>query len=466
MKNILIDTCSLIDLLTEKENKLLPHLVFWNTNNCLNFVTHSLIIDEWNKHKENQRKRFEDSLKTKYKHASEVGKIEGFYIPENLEPNIQNINNQIKTIDDLLNNSFVLNTTEDIKAFCSERTISKKAPFHNKTDSMKDAYIIFSALKYFSDLGQDFLFISANKKEFGSPEHLETEIHPEIIENYTEINVQYLSDIGRAINNLKNELPISLPNEELNSIGFSNVEEEIVIDRTKPMLDQVYDYVLARHKEVKFYPISLFINHYPFKANSYNYYSIFDLNTDNEDLFDLFKSFDISKDNKIIIAEPDLYNEVENYENKIKTILQGLTNNLIFSITNNKTREKLSVRYYKEINSKSPKSSFDKFKFSECFKNLNTYTNSIKDLQESSYLNYQIGNYLFAIEKQKNALNKYKRKNLNTSYFIGQFNLSKLSIFLRGNYFEENSKNNLLDELDSINLDNEAINYSYNENKS
>jgi hypothetical protein len=65
MKNILIDTCSLIDLLSEDKNKLLPHLEFWKQNNCINFVTHKLIIEEWNKHKEKQKKEVRRFIENK-----------------------------------------------------------------------------------------------------------------------------------------------------------------------------------------------------------------------------------------------------------------------------------------------------------------------------------------------------------------------------------------------------------------
>lgn len=471
MKNIIIDTCSLIDLLTEDKNQLLPHLEFWKKNNCINFVTHKVIIEEWNKHKEKQKKRFEDSLKTKYKHAHEIGKKEKLLVPENIVPNLENIDSQIKSIDEILLDSIQLETSDEIKIFCSDRTISdavtgkRKAPYHNKLDSTKDAYIIFSALKYFSDLGQDFLFISTNKSEFGAPDELETKIHTEIIENYSSINVQYLSDIGRAINVLKKELPISLLPEEINNVNTINNEDEIGIDKTKPILDQVYDYISARHKEISFYPISLLINHYPFKINSYSYYSTFDLNTENEELFELFKSVEIAENNEIKINEANFYDGVDDYKPKIKTVLLGLTNNLIFNISNNNSKERVTIRFSEDKNCDCPKCCFNKFRFSDCFKTLNSYTSSEEDLQKSSYLNYQIGNYLFAIEKQKKALTKYKKNHLNTLAFIGQFNLSKLSIFVKNNYFGENSADEVLKELRAIDLEYEETNLSSKENK-
>lgn len=472
MKNILIDTCSLIDLLTEGKNKLLPHLEFWKQNNCINFVTHKLIIEEWNKHKEKQKKKFEASLKTKYKHAVEISKKEKLLVPETLVPNLENINSQIQSIDELLKDSIQLDTSDEIKAFCGDRTIrdadtaKRKAPYHNKLDSTKDAYIIFSALKHFSDLEQDFLFISANKDDFGSPAELETKIHPEIIENYPNINVRYISDIGRAINVLKTELSISLLPDEINHLNTIINEEEIEIDKSKPILEQVHDYITARHKEISFYPISLLINHYPLRINSGTYYSTFVLNTDNEELFELLKSVEIEENNEINIKEAKFFESVNGYKAKIKSVLLGLSNNLIFNISNNKSRERITIRYSEETVCECPKCSFNKFKFSECFQNLNKYYKDTReDLQQSSYLNYQIGNYLFAVEKQKKVLAEYKRKHLNTLTFIGQFNLSKLSIFVRNNYFGENTADEVLQELRAIDLEFEETNLSTKENK-
>jgi len=470
MKNILIDTCSLIDLLSEDKNKLLPHLEFWKQNNCINFVTHEVIVDEWNKHKEKEKQRFENSLKTKYKHTVEVGKKEKLLIPENLKPNLLNIESQIRTIDEILRDSIVLKTPDDVKIFCSDRTIRdaiterRKAPYHNNLDSTKDAYIIFSALEYFSQLGQGFMFISSNIREFGSLNNLDAEIHSEIIENYTTIEVEYFSDIGRAINNLKNEFPVSLLSEEINTVNSIEYNDEIDINKAKPILEQVYDYVSARHKEISFYPISLFINHYPFKTNSYSYYSVFNLNTDNEELFELFKSVEISSENDIDIKDSKFYKDIHDYKTKIKKVLSGLSANHIFSISNNKSRERLSIRYSEEKICECPKCCFNKFKFSACFHNLNNHSDSIEDLQKSSYLNYQIGNYLVAIEKQKEVLEKYKKEHLNTLFFIGQFNLTKLSIFVRNNYYGENSADELLQNLGTISLDHEEASLSSKEN--
>jgi hypothetical protein len=457
MKNILIDTCSWIDLLTEDTNKLLPHLEFWVNNDCINIISHQVIIEEWNKHKTKQKKRFTDSLNTKYRHTLEVVRKEKLSIPEQLEPNIQNIEQQIETIDKLLTDSIILNVTDDIKILSSDRTISKKAPFHNKLDSTKDAYIIFSAIKYFKEQNQDFLFISANKDDFGSPNNLELEIHPEITEDFPDVKISYFNDIGRAINSLRQELPISILPESVDDTSHRDSENKILVDKTKPILDQIFDYINLRHKEASFFPLSLFSSHYPFKENTYSYpyYSLFSLTFNNQKLFELFKSVNIENDNLVTITNPDFYKGVDNYQSKIENVLKGLTQNLIFNISDEKTRETLSIRYTNATNCECPKCSFRKFKFVESFKNLNTYND--KDILESGYVHYLIGNYVTSAKKQVKATKIFKKKNENISNFISQFNSSKLSIFIRNNYYGENSQDDLVKNLKNIDLNHQAL---------
>lgn len=463
MKNILIDTCSWINLLTEDTNNLLPHLEFWTSNECINIVSHKIIIEEWDKHKVKQKKRFTDSLSTKYKHTLEIVKKEKLAIPEKLEPNIQNIDEQIEIIDKLLANSKILCESNDIKVLCSDRTISKKAPFHNKLDSTKDAYIIFSAIEYFNKENQDFLFISANKNEFGAPNNLELEIHPEIIEDFPNVKVSYFNDIGRAINLLKQELPISISPVSVEDTNELELEDKVFIDKSKPILDQIFDYMTIRHKEVSFFPLSLFNNQYPFKSNSnsHTHYALFSLTFNNQELFDLFKSVSISENNSITITNPDFYKGVKNYESKIKNVLLGFTKNLIFNISNEKSREQISVRYTDETNCQCPKCSFRKLKFVDSFKNLETYND--KDILENSYVHYLIGNFATSANKQIKATEFFTKKKQNLSNFISQYNSSKLSIFVRNNYYGDDSQDVLVEKLKKIDLNHQAIKLSNNE---
>ncbi len=312
MKNILIDTCSWIDLLNEDDNKLLPHLEFWKDNNYINIISNKVIIDEWNKHKELQKKKFTESATTKYRHLLEVSKKENLHLPA-LKPRIENVENQIKSIDKLISEAIILEIDNETKAYISDRNLNGKAPFHNKVDSIKDAYIIYSALKHFEGSEEGFIFISANKSDFGNPTNLEKEIHSDIVEHYCNVKIEYYSEIGRAISQLKADLPMVLSSE-------TEIEQpendSIFIDRTKETLDQLYDYITTVHKEIKFIPLDIFVSGYPFKIhkNSYSDYNIFTVYTENLELFKLMKSFRISNSGKIEILDNSFMENVNEYE--------------------------------------------------------------------------------------------------------------------------------------------------------
>ncbi|QSW88464.1 hypothetical protein J0383_19730 [Flavobacterium endoglycinae] len=451
MKNILIDTCSWVDLLDEYDNKLLPHLEFWKDNNYINIICNKVIIDEWSKHKELQRKKFSDSAATKYKHVIEVSKKENISLPH-LKPKIENVENQISSIDKLISEAIMVTVDNETKAYISDRTIDRKAPFHNKIESTKDAYIIYSALKHFEGSEEGFIFISANKGDFGNPSNLEIEIHSDIIEHYPTAKIEYYSDIGRAINQLKKDLPMVLSSETENEQPANDV---IFIDRTKAILDQLYDYLTAVHKEIMFVPIEIFVNHYPFKNSKYSYssYNVFTLYTENLAIFDFMKSFNIADNGEIEIIDNTFFEKVIDYETKLKKVLTGLTQNEIFKVSNLQTREGIRIDYNEKKACSCPKCSFEKFLFVNCFTTIEQYDpNDLDDILTLAFLQYKIGNYLKSVELYSIALKKSEAAKYNTRSFLLQFNLHKLSIFIRNSYYGENAKHDLVKELKEINL--------------
>ena len=147
MENVLLDTCSWINLLNEDNNDDLSHLEFWIENKYINLITHEIIIEEWNNHKEKGKNQITQSLKAKYKHANEVIKKENLFTRK-IEPNYKVVDDQIGLIDKIINSALCLKTTDDIKVYCSDKAVARKAPFHNNSNNTKDALIIYSALKH------------------------------------------------------------------------------------------------------------------------------------------------------------------------------------------------------------------------------------------------------------------------------------------------------------------------------
>ncbi len=457
MKNILIDTCSWIDILTEEENELLSCLDYWNKSKKIKLITHEEVIKEWNTHKNKHRNRFSNSLQTKYKHAKKVLKIENLEIPIMLEPKTRHIDNQIKTIDNLLSEALILETTNKIKTFCIDRTISpKKAPYHNKIDSTKDAYIIFSALDYFNNRSENFLFISSNKNEFGSPENLERVIHPEIIELYNNSKIEYYSRIEWAINDLKNEIPI-ISSPIISSDLSYEIEDSISIDTSASILDQLYEYINTYFKEFKFIPPHLLIKNTPFKLNSsqsYPYYSLFTINLDNVNLFEIFKTMQISNNSQIDLNENGLlFGDIEDYKEKIKYIFRCLTNNLIYNISDKShTGDSIDIKYIDNKTCNCAKCSFRKFNFLVFFNSLTAYTEAPEDLIELGYLHYKIGNFINAAETFELAYKKSINESKNSLAFIAKYNLSKLYVFINHNFYNLQRRDEILKKLKNNDL--------------
>lgn len=468
MINLLIDTCTWIDLLNvDEKNEYLAHLEFWINNNYLKLITHEIIIKEWNDHKLDEKNKFEQSLNTKYKHAKEVIIRERLPMPYDLEPNTLNIEKQIAKIDELLQHAEVLKTTKDVKEICSDRTIKpRKAPFHNKLDSTKDAYIIFTALKFFSKLKEDFVFISSNKSDFGSPDNLEREIHPEIIENYAKIKIQYYSEIARAIVDFKNILPASIVFPEESQPIENETNNEFQIDTSKSILDQLYDYLALRFKEINFVPTHLLVRHYPFVKNSTSFanYSLFSISIDNDQLFQFFNSFEVLDEFKIIYKNTFSTEGTLNYDEKIKTILTRLTGNLVFEINDKNSSKKVNIRYLLEEDCDCVKCNLNKFKFVRTFNQLHIRSNNLKELMKISYTHYRIGNYVKAAKSYKKSLVVALKSKQNINAFIIQYNLSKLSIFLRNYYWGEHSQEVLSKELKTIDLNNEFSRFRSEDN--
>jgi hypothetical protein len=469
MINVLIDTCSWIDMLAaDDKDNYISHIEFWSSNNYIKLFTHEIIIEEWNKHKVEQKDIFEKSINTLYKHAREVIKKERIPLPYNLEPNITSIEKKISTIDTLLQRAEILRTTHDIKAFCSDRTISpRKAPFHNKIDSTKDAYIIFSALKYFKQIKQEFIFISSNKTEFGAPDNLENEIHPELIENYKKVKIKYYAQIGVVINDFKDSMPASLIVSETSQSNYNIENNDVPISYEKTLLDQLFDYITIRYREINFIPIHILTRHYPFKKDPdfFPMYSIFSLTVDNQDLIELLSSFKIKENSEIEYINKTIFENTLDFDTKLKAILTKLTKNLILEIHDRNNNKRIQTRYLNYQYCECIKCNFERLNFVKAFNLINIKKDNTEELIKLAHIHYRIGNYVKSAKYFKKSLSAAIKSDQKTIAYIAQYNLSRLANFIRNNYWGEHSQEELFKELKQIDLTTSLTRFETNENK-
>lgn len=456
--NLCIDTCSLIHLLSgPKADFLISNLEFWVLNNRIQLFTCKVIVDEWNIQKEKHRDSFRKNLQTKYSNTHEVAKIENLTVPKDLQPNTEVYDKLISRIDALLKGAVLLEVTKDAKAKGAERSvIPRKAPFHNKADSMNDAFIIFSALEYFHRLNQSFIFVSDNKGEFASEEVTEWRIHPELIEDFPGVEVEYYRDIGWAISDLRKRLDMSLTQEE--SAVTIEVKEPLIkisLDRSQHLLDQLAQYMKIMHQDIVYVPPMFIVNQYPFRIGNQHSsgYGHFNAETSNEKLLELIAQIGADQHGAPLPETlQEVFPDVADAVEKSKEVLRLLTRDLIFSISNNSGGKRISTRLTGDRKKcHCPICEFRRFEFVDALKQLDDEPVDERQYLQLAYANYLFGNYMAATRILQKALPLLKDKNLNTSAFIAEFNLSKLGIFLLNGYFKDKDVKRLSDLLMGIN---------------
>ena len=177
------------------------------------------------------------------------------------------------------------------------------------------------------------------------------------------------------------------------------------------------------------------------------------MSTDNEELLEFFESVKIEKDGKLTFTKKEFTEGVKKYQEKTKMVLSRLSENLIFNLESKKSHKRINILYSDEKKSKCVTCRFFRFEFSEAFQELSTVPTELDEKFKLAYVQYQIGNYLKA-EKLLTAISREsKKKKLNIRQFIAQFNLSKLSIFIRNHYWGENAQDKLVEKLKKINLE-------------
>jgi hypothetical protein len=452
MINILIDTCSWINLVNQEDATSLNNLKFWIQNESVAIFTHDRVLVEWARHRERQRLHFQQNMRTKYTHTREVIKREKIFLKHELTPNEEFFDYKISLVDDFLSKAFVLQTSDQVKLETIDRTVSpRRAPFHNKIESTEDAYIIFSAFEYFIKVNQSFVFISANKSEFGAPSNPTREIHPELLEGFSNVQVEYYEDISRALHEMRARLPTPVAQAP-------QTDEEghlVYIDKSKPLLDQLHDYLGAMHDQLRVVPPKILINHYPFKIGNIHSasYQNFSAAIANESVLNLFRLFAVSDEGKITGEVVQAFSDVSDARKKTKDVLKHMNDDLIFSISDTKDREPINIRLSdNEVSCSCPNCLFNRFQFKECFVLLaQAGPSNQQELIKIAYCNYHIGNYVSAANALQTALDCQSEGNV--LKFIINYNLRHLSRFVYSNGSKNPAVKQLGDQLNKIDLD-------------
>jgi len=467
---LLIDTCIWKQLVSKNQvNPDLLQIEYWVNNENVKVLCPDVLRKEWEKHRVKEAGSISKAVERQKKSIKLLAENSVDIIDQfDIEKGKNILMSQIEIIDKILFNSCIsFNSSTEVKAKVIDHKQAEKAPFHNRKDSVDDALLIFSSLEYITEQEtKELYFISGNKNEFGSPSNIEREIHADIIEDFNGLHVEYFTRTNVAILYLITEksLPVLQTEDEDKPAGK---DQPIEIDKSKPILDQIHEYISLRFNEVNNVPNHILTRSYPFKKEDsfFPYYSTFSLSTDNEELFEFFGSIKIAKDGNLEFSETKFINGVDEYEKKTKGVLKRLSSNLIFNLESKKSHKRINIRFPENKKCNCIKCKYNRFQFGEAFKDLIAKPKEIGDLLRLAYVQYQVGNFIDESKLLFQIAGKAKKQDKKTTQFITEYNLSKLSVFIRNYYWGENSQDELVKKLKGINLDNQFAKLKTSENE-
>ena len=260
----------------------------------------------------------------------------------------------------------------------------------------------------------------------------------------------------RLIKNINNKLfnkygdSFSASSEKYFRNNFQ-INSKIKVDKSMPLLNQVYEFLKLRFREIKVLHSDVFLYESPFQENEkYSHKNIFNLKHYNQEFYDLFENL-VFKDKKLINNFNGNCNDYEMYD----FITEKFTENNIFNIVSNEYRPTKSIINIKN-NEDDFLDNFNKYKFITVLKNLTKLSNKIAldEILRMGFFYYKIGDLIKSKDMFLAAKKIAEKENKKIIALIIQHNLFHLGKFIKGRYWRLNNKIKIVEELTSILLNN------------
>ncbi len=239
----------------------------------------------------------------------------------------------------------------------------------------------------------------------------------------------------------------------LSDVKLSSHEDRTSSDKNSKkgnFLNQLTDFFNLNYAEFNFLPLYYLTNIFPFKGDKVKYisYEQFTLSNDNVDLYNLISNVTVEE------SKNDL--EIKgNYSNsdkeEIKKFIHILNNNLIFNLRKISTNDYVSILY------KSKSSKIDSlhanYNFFEILSILQIKPISLEEKIKLAYTHYELRNYFESAQMFLEVATIAYEKSFYALYFIAQFNLKKLTIFVRNHLYDVEGQKDLIEKLEKIDID-------------
>lgn len=461
MINLLIDNCSLRDLVDiHGYSKFLVTLENHINNGLIQLYAHEVLLDEWNKYK-NQWKR-EKEQKLLGNTRSDLDLYPGAAIKP--FTNKEHIILQINKIDELLDKAYLLVTPDKIKNEFSLRYRKKLAPFHIKKDSLNDWELIGTFCNYCQNEGiRELYFLSSNTTDFSNSNMSDLEIHEDFKSRFPKVQIHYFSDFIKLFDRLGNSN--GLPLELITYTMVANSEYRYKATYKKNVLDSLIFIFTDLYSEIDFIPLHILRKLYPFASaeNEEAYYDKFTIYHVSDEMYSFFLNIKVTKNGEVSYADKFSISHINNFDQKVKLVLHRLTQNYIFNIKSKNSTKSISVFYTKNIISCTCLTcTFNRLNFTYLLENLNLNKEiEVKELLKYAYINMKLGNY-----KKANSiydkiceiiLAKNNSKRIWMIYFIAKYNQKHLSKFLNNFFGNETIDFELINKLKLIDPIEEAV---------
>lgn len=258
-----------------------------------------------------------------------------------------------------------------------------------------------------------------------------------------------------------NEISLNQPYDEWRNIISeyrSRLEEnefEIIdyeLDESLHPIDQLFNLFQYLYNELEFVPPHLLAKQKPFNKG-YSYFSNYTLSTDNVELFDALNSIKILENGEIII--PLELRSINDINEKTQFIFQKLHINLVAFIqsTNGKNNEYIDLRKIQPKRCNCSRCKIERFEFDDLDISYLPEDLEIKTGLTLFYSYYKLGSYKESCEILKYTYELTKQsKSLFFQYLIF-YNISKLRLLLRNDFFRAAEYEKFIRELEMFDLD-------------
>ncbi|HTF30613.1 MAG TPA: PIN domain-containing protein, partial [Flavitalea sp.] len=458
---LLIDTNILLKLISTVDISPTLLQLDWMVNkHYVTLLVPEVLKEEWNKHRQGGIKKINAAV-TEFKMNARRSRTVDDPLTglreEQAEEFEEELLKQMDIIDTLVKTAGVfLPRTIDLTLLVREWKAKDKAPFKSSShkDNWNDAELILSAAAYCTVSSQISLcFVSENKKEFADPVLNDLRLHPHISEHYPSLAFEYHLDIRDAFRSLQEQgIPHYKPEEREN---YNKIYNFIPVDRSLPILNQVYQYLTARFVDWRNIPKHLFTEHYPFiLAEQFpSYHQPFTLITDNPEVFALLTEIKVDRDQVIQGKEKFITNEVD--EEQLLYILQCLTRNLITEVAMGNNGP-VHIQYTPvTVTCDCALCKFNRFQFTDLFQPMMEGGKPALAFDErwrNAYVQYKLCNYTRAAKEMQQLLQEIEGQRSVARYLLS-FNLILLGKMIRNMIWNDEEAVRWGEELTRMDLD-------------